>query len=127
MRLSAFILSVKFCLSRMSRLKNACLSVALFLFPILSFAEPVRGLGSVANGLMEPVTVFSDFVHSGALVIGGAFIFAGIVKYFEHKRSPLMVPISTVIFLFVAGAILVALPLLSYVTSNGIPYSILKR
>lgn len=79
------------------------------------------GLGRVAQNLLEPVSFFSDFVQTGCLLIGGSFIFASIVKYFEHRRSPLMVPISTVVFLLIAGIVLVLLPLLSYVTGNDAP------
>lgn len=95
--------------------------------PTLALAAKGVGLGRVASNLMDPVSVISDFVHSGCLLIGGSFLFASIVKYAEHKKSPTMVPISTVIFLLIAGLVLVSLPLVSYVTSNGVPYSIIKR
>lgn len=81
-------------------------------------------LGSVARNIMEPVGVFGGFVNTGCFVIGGGFIFASIVKYAEHKRSPLMVPISTVIFLLIAGLILVALPFLALLTETGVKYNI---
>lgn len=87
--------------------------------------QPV-GIGGVATHLMEPVSYMSDFIYTGCFVIGGSFIFAGIVKYIEHRRSPLLVTISTVVFLFLAGLFLIALPFAYLVTHNGSPYTLLK-
>jgi hypothetical protein len=100
----------------------------LIFIPMLVYAEQRMGvgIGGVAENMMDPVEVFSDFIHSACILIGGSFIFASIIKYIEHRRSPLMIPISTVVFLLLAGIILVLLPLISYVTSSGIPYSLLK-
>lgn len=84
------------------------------------------GLGEVANNLMEPVGLFSDFIFSGCFIIGTGFVFASIVKYIEHRRSPLMVPISTVIFLLIAGIILILLPFASYITDTGIKYTLFR-
>lgn len=99
----------------------------LYLSPVLAMAkgEPT-GIGLVANNLMQPVNVFSDFVQTACILIGGCFLFASIIKYFEHKRSPLMVPLSTVIFLLIAGIILILLPFLSVLTEHGVPYSLMK-
>lgn len=95
--------------------------------PIMAFAESRNtGLGGVALNLMEPVGLFSDFVHTGCILIGGSFLFASIIKYFEHRRSPTMVPISTVIFLLIAGIILILLPFLSLLTEHGLPYTFMK-
>lgn len=99
----------------------------LYFFSSVVIAQTSRGgLGEVASHLMDPVNFFSGFIQTGCLLIGGLFLFASIVKYFEHRRSPLMVPISTVIFLIVAGIILILLPFLAYFTDNGTPYSILR-
>ena len=84
------------------------------------------GIGGVARNLMDPVTVFSDFVYTGCIVIGGSFVFASIIKYFEHRRSPLMVPMSTVVFLLIAGGLLLALPFLAYLDSSGIRYTLFR-
>lgn len=98
----------------------------LMTFPAIIFAQNQTGLGGVAVNLLSPVTFFSDFVDTGCIVIGIAFLFAAVIKYVEHRRSPLMVPISTVIFLLIAGIILIVLPLLPYLTGQGIPYSLFK-
>jgi hypothetical protein len=106
--------------------KNLVRFVSLSLFPSILFAFGQTGLGGVAGNMMEPVTLFSDFVDTGCLVIGVGFLFASIIKYVEHRRSPLMVPISTVIFLLIAGAILVCLPFLPLLTGYGVPYRLFK-
>lgn len=101
--------------------------IILCLCPALVWAEAGAGLGAVAQNLMEPVGFFSDFIQSGCLLIGGSFLFASIIKYFEHRRSPLMVPISTVVFLLIAGIILILLPLLSIITEHGVPYAFFAK
>jgi hypothetical protein len=103
---------------------TACVSGFLIFFPVLAVGE---GIGGMASSMMDPVVVLADFVHSACLVIGICFLFAGVIKYFEHRRSPLMVTLGTVAFLLIAGAVLVTLPLVSYLTSSGIPYTILKK
>jgi hypothetical protein len=99
--------------------------IILSFIPVLVHAGGA-GFGNVATNLMDPVSVMADFVHSGCVLIGGAFLFATIVKYIEHRRSPTMVPISTVWFLLIAGIILISLPLISYVTTNGVPFPLMK-
>jgi hypothetical protein len=89
------------------------------LLPVEALARDDVGLGFVAKNLMGSVSFVSDFVVTACLVIGSAFLFASIIKYVEHRRNPLMVPISTVIFLFVAGLLLVLLPLASMLTDGG--------
>jgi len=95
------------------------LLLLLLLFSGVVFAAS-SGLGQVADNLMGPVDFLSNFVYSACFIVGGGFIFASIIKYFEHKRSPLMVPISTPIFLFIAGLILVLLPF-TYLLVQGAP------
>jgi hypothetical protein len=80
------------------------------------------GAGSIANDMMEPVGLFSNMMNAGCIILGTSFLFASIVKYFEHKRSPLMVTMSTVVFLFIGGVLLLSVPLFSYfyARSHGI-------
>ena len=90
--------------------------ILLFNFILVNIAlaakESALSLGQVAQNLMEPVDVLSSFVITACFAIGGAFLFTAVIKYFEHRRSPLMVPISTVIFLLIAGILLMLLPFL---------------
>lgn len=101
----------------------------LIFFFILSpqaMAQSNPGLGSVAKNLMSPINVLANFIDSACLLIGGAFLFASIIKYFEHRRNPLMVPISTVIFLLIGGLLLVALPLVGNWTNVGVKFLLFK-
>ncbi len=82
-------------------------------------------LGIVAQNITEPIEVVSGFVSIGCLIVGVACLFAGVVKYFEHRRSPLAVPMSTVVWLFILGLLLLILPFAYIVTENGIPFSLL--
>ncbi len=98
-----------------------------FLFAQISLAaQHMDGIGGFAESLMDPVGLFSQFMFAGCISIGGSFVFASIVKYVEHRRSPLMVPISTVVFLFVAGCALLAMPFFSYVYTHAVGFSITK-
>jgi len=81
-------------------------------------------LGHVAQNLMEPVGILSDFVQTACFIIGISFLFASIIKYKEHRRNPLMVPIGTVVFLLIAGILLILLPFLSLITDSGLRYSL---
>ncbi len=99
----------------------------LFMVPItVAIAKQAPGLGSVAQNILEPVGIVSDFLHTACIVIGASFLFASIIKYIEHRRSPLMVPISTVVFLLIAGLALVLFPFLGKLTQGGVPYSLMK-
>lgn len=95
-------------------------SSALYAF----YQHNAVGLGGMAENIMEPVGIASDFVQTGCLLIGGSFLFASIIKYVEHRRSPLMVPLSTVAFLFIAGLLLISLPIITYLTHYGLPYNL---
>jgi hypothetical protein len=96
-------------------------ALLLALMPVLSLAaaQPT-GIGSVAENMLDPLGLISDFVYMACFTLGASFLFAAIVKYFDHRRSPLMVPISTVIFFFVAGILLLLLPCLSYLSGTGL-------
>ena len=84
------------------------------------------GVGGMANSIMEPVSFFADAIYTGCFVIGGAFLFASVIKYYEHRRSPLMVTLGTVVFLAIAGVVLIALPFLSYFFDSGVRYSLFR-
>lgn len=95
----------------------------LVFFILTSRAFAGASIADVSASAMEPLGIFSDFIYVACFIIGSSFVFASIVKYFEHRRSPLMVPLSTVIFLIIAGLVLLAVPLLSFI--DGAPASTL--
>ena len=78
-------------------------------------AQQDQSLGALAGSAMGPISLFSSFINTSCYLLGGSFIFASLVKYLEHKSSPLMVPISTVVFLIVAGIVLILLPMLEFI------------
>ena len=88
---------------------------------------PAAGVGAVANNLMEPVEYLSNFIYTACFVIGGSFVFASIIKYAEHRRNPLAVPIGTPVFLLLAGLALVSLPFAYLVVHHGQPYVLLNQ
>jgi RsiW-degrading membrane proteinase PrsW (M82 family) len=96
-----------------------------FLFSQAAFAANELSLGRVADNITEPIQVVSAFVSVGCLIVGVACLFATVVKYFEHRRSPLHVPISTVVWLLIIGLLLLFLPFAYIITENGIPFSTL--
>lgn len=104
---------------------NAFFKILLIFFvPIISMAasrEPT-GLGLVAKNMMEPVGLFGDMINTACWLLGGAFLLISIIKYKQHRTNPTMVPISTVVFLVVAGGILVGLPFLATLTDSGVQY-----
>ncbi len=81
--------------------------------------------GVVAQNMTEPMEVVSAFVSVGCLVVGVSCLFACIVKYFEHRRNPLYVSLSTVVWLLIIGLLLLILPFAYIITENGIPFTVL--
>ncbi|EKD73576.1 MAG: hypothetical protein ACD_45C00259G0003 [uncultured bacterium] len=91
-----------------------------------AMASPPIGIGGVATNLLEPVAYLSDFIYTACFVIGGSFLFASIIKYVEHCRNPLAVPIGTVVFLLVAGLALLSLPFAYLAVHHGMPYTLMR-
>jgi hypothetical protein len=83
----------------------------LLLAPVIAFADTPSGFGGIAQNLLEPVSVLTDFINSACLAIGFALLFASFVKYMEHRRNPMAVLISNVILLLVLGIVLLCMPL----------------
>ncbi len=98
----------------------------LFFLSSLAFAGWNNlSLGEVAQNITEPIEAVSGFVSIGCLLVGMACLFAALVKYFEHRKSPLSVPISMVVWLVIIGLLLLLLPFAYLITDNGIPFKIL--
>lgn len=108
-------------------MRFCCLLFCVFLLAPDAYAYRETGIGGVADQLMGPVGLFSDFIYTACFVLGGSFLLASIIKYIDHRRSPLFVPISTVIFLIVAGLILIALPFAHILIKHGTAYSLMRQ
>lgn len=91
----------------------ATLLPALFIQQVQAAVDN-HSAGGIADDMMEPLGLFGSFVNAGCLILGISFIFASLIKYIEHRRSPLMVPISTVVFLVIGGLALLLIPFFSY-------------
>ncbi|TAK77067.1 MAG: hypothetical protein EPO11_03195 [Gammaproteobacteria bacterium] len=98
-------------------MKNLLRTILLFLWPLFVWAD--GGVGQVAQNAIEPVSVFASFIQTACIIVGASFLFTCLIKYIEHRRSPLMVPLSRVIFLLVAGVILILLPFISMLAGSG--------
>ena len=67
---------------------------------------------------MDPEQILSSFVLTAAVVIGSCCLFAAFVRYMQYRVNPLANPISTVVTLFLIGAILLCFPWLYHVITG---------
>lgn len=70
------------------------------------------GIGAFANAALGPIDTLTNAITNISIVMGIAFLVTAVIKYFEYRRSPMMVTVSTIFFFVVAGLILVSLPFL---------------
>jgi choline-glycine betaine transporter len=102
-------------------ISNLSLFVYTLFLPVLTVAAtPVVGMGRVADDLMDPVSVFSDFTSTISIMIGACFLFASVIKYMQHRVNPLAVPISNVVMLVIMAIVLILLPLAYKLTGGDI-------
>lgn len=91
----------------------------LLFYSAMAFAvhhkkQPPTGVGALAQQLTTgPINFASTLLNASCFLVGGSFLLASMVKYVEHRRSPLMITMSTVVFLFLSGVVLVAIPILT--------------
>src|SRR5579872_564418 len=104
-------------------MRNWPLFIILSFCPVMVFAE-VSGIGDFATSLMEPVSILSGFINSGAIIIGFFFIFGSIVRYIQYRQNPLAVPLSNVVLLLILGIVLLLLPLSYKLVYDAPPYKI---
>ncbi len=99
------------------------MSVLLFFyFAVLAFAESGPGIGGVAQNILEPVVIISNFVSSTAIIIGVSCIFGAFIRYLQHRTNPLAHPISIVVVLLIMGIVLICLPLAYRLSGTGVPF-----
>ena len=83
-----------------------------------------EGIGKIADNLMGPVHIVAGFITSTAIVIGMTCLFAGFIRYMQHRVNPLAHPISTVVTLVILGTVLLCLPLVYKLTESGVAFSL---
>lgn len=98
----------------------------IYFFAGLVFAEKnhLYGVGAVAENLMEPVTIVSNFMGSASLILGVMCLFAAFIRYRQFRVNPLATPISVVIMLIIFGVAFLLLPFVYKLTQSGIPFTI---
>lgn len=89
-----------------------------------SIASSIRttSLGELATDLIEPVSIVSDFIGTGSIIIGICSLIGAFLRYLEYRKNPMVSPISTIVVLFIIGLALVSLPFIYKLTGEGIPY-----
>jgi len=90
----------------------------------ISIAATIRAtsLGDMAQDLLEPVTIISDFVNTAAIVVGICCLLGAFLRFLEYRKNQMVSPISTVVLLFIMGLALLGLPFIYKLTGEGIPY-----
>lgn len=86
----------------------------LFLYNPFVFAAQVSspGIGGLAEEVVEgPMTVLLNVMVMICYFVGVLLIVGGVSKYFLHRKSPQMAPLSTVIVYFILGILAILLPL----------------
>ncbi len=105
-------------------MKRIIVSLTILFCIISSFAaSKVKyfSAGDVANHLMEPVSILSNFIGSMSIIIGLTCLFGAFLRYMQFRVNPLASPISTVLLLLILGIVLLLLPMVYKLTSSGIP------
>jgi hypothetical protein len=92
------------------------------LIPFIAHAAKTSGLGEFAEDLLEPVAILSDFISTAALILAICSLFSALLRYMQYRVNPMAAPLSSVIFLFIMGLALLAIPFLYKLTGGGIPY-----
>jgi hypothetical protein len=87
-----------------------------------SFVFAGEGIGGLAENLLEPIAIISDFINSAAIILGASALMAAILKYKQYRKNPHASPLGKIIWLFIIGVVLVFLPLVYKLTESGIPY-----
>jgi hypothetical protein len=101
-------------------MQRLLISFLALLLPISGLAADY-GLGAVADNLMQPVQLATNFIAIMSTVVGISCLFASFIKYTQHRINPLAVPISVVVLLLLMGIILLSLPLIYKLSESGIP------
>lgn len=91
--------------------------VMTILFPAVALAAQsgtatTAGLGALADTFVEPVNTVTSFVSTSCFIIGGTCLFSGFMRYLQYRVNPLANPLSTVVTLFILGALLILFPFL---------------
>jgi len=84
---------------------------------VYSYNINAQGLGDAAAGFYEPITVITQLVQAISIICGSGLILGSFFKYFEHRKNPVVTPLSMVIFMFLFGISLIILGRIPMITS----------
>ncbi len=88
----------------------------------ICYANSAPSIGGLANEMMGPVGMLSDFIGTASIIVGISCLFASFLRFMQYRVNPLASPISTVVVLFILGIVTLLLPFLYKLVGYGIPF-----
>lgn len=71
-----------------------------------------QAIGEVAANIYQPVSVIISLVKAVSIICGSGLMLGGILRFFDYRRNPVAVRLSTVVFMFIFGAALIIVGLI---------------
>ena len=95
--------------------------INFLLVPVSEAADVVTypSLGGASHNILQPVSLFTRGFYSLCYIAGGMFLFGAVIQYKNHRNTPGAVRLSTPVTLFLLGAALILLPLISKVSPSA--------
>lgn len=75
--------------------------------------------GQVSKSLMSIFQGMNSIFSGVCIIVGIGLLFSAFIQYRQHRTNKLLVPISKPIFIFILGAVLIAIPILGHFTQGG--------
>ena len=82
----------------------------------LSYAGDI---GQVVNNILAPMSAFTDAFYKICYALGTLLIIGSAVQYKLHRKNPIQVKLSNVIFLLIIGIVVVCLPFIVKLSSSA--------
>ncbi len=76
-------------------------------------------LGGLADNALTPVSGLAAAANKILILIGVGLLAAGVVRYFEHRRSPGQVHMSQVMIVVVLGLVLIGVAYVGSLSEGG--------
>jgi formate hydrogenlyase subunit 3/multisubunit Na+/H+ antiporter MnhD subunit len=100
--------------------KKTLLLAGLLLLSSMGVSAATHDISEVIDIMKEPVRAVTGLMIFAFYVAGIALIIGGVMQYRIHRRTPKQVPLTTPIFYWIFGFILILIPYLTtlYDTAN---------
>lgn len=72
------------------------------------------GLGEVAQGIYEPISIVIQLVRAVSIISGSGLILGSLIRYRDYRRNPVAVRLSSVLFMFIFGSALILVGLIPF-------------